>query len=88
MKAAEALQAIRQRVKVSRDQRIEIGAVPFQPGSEVEVIVVGSAREKKEEPEGPQIYTYAERLKKQKGIPRYTVREIERIIHQSRGLSG
>lgn len=88
MKAAKALQAIRQRVTVSRDQRIEIRAVPFQPGSEVEVIVVGATRENKEEPEGTQIYTYAERLKRQKRIPRYTAREIERIIHQSRGLSG
>ncbi|MGH7964861.1 MAG: hypothetical protein ACRERD_24115 [Candidatus Binatia bacterium] len=88
MKAAEALQAIRQRVKVSRDQRVEIRAVPFQPGSEVEVIVVGPARGTKEEAEETPIYAYAERLKRQKGIPRYTVEEIERIIHQSRGLSG
>jgi len=40
MKTAKAPKAIRQRVKVSRDQRVEIRAVPFQPGSEVEVIVL------------------------------------------------
>ena len=87
MKTVKALQAIRQRVKVGRDQRVEIKAVPFQPGSEVEVLIVGRIAGQ-EEGQGTSIYAYAERLRKQKGIPRYTVQEIERIIHQSRGLSG
>jgi len=87
MKTVKALQAVRRRVKVSRDQRVEVSGIPFQPGSEVEVIVVGQARGQEKE-EGKNIYAYAERLKRKRGIPRYTLREIERIIHQSRGLSG
>ena len=45
MKAAQALQAVRKRVRVGRDQRVEIGELPFQPGTEVEVIVVGQREE-------------------------------------------
>lgn len=63
-------------MKVSKGRLVEIEAVLCQHGSEVEVIVVGSAREEKEKPEGTQIYAYTERLKKRKGIPRYTAREV------------
>ena len=87
MKAARAVQAIRQRVKVSRDRRIEITAVPFHPGSEVEVIVVAAPPEQAEKPEA-NIYDYAEALTQRKAIPRYTLRDLERIIHQSRGVNG
>lgn len=87
MKAARAVQAIRQRVKVSRDRRVEIKAVPFHPGSEVEVIVVAATPEQAEKPEA-NIYEYAEKLTKRKVIPRYTLRDLERIIHQSRGVNG
>ena len=87
MKTVKAVQAVRQRVRVGRDQRIEIKAVPFQPGSEVEVIVVGEEVSTEESAEGD-IYAHAERLTKKKRFPRYTLRTIERIIHQSRGLGG
>ena len=87
MKTAKAVQAVRQRVRVSRDRRIEIRALPFRPGSEVEVIVVGEEAPS-EESAKEDIYAYAERLTKKKGLSRYSLREIERIIHQSRGLGG
>ena len=87
MKAARALQAIRQRVKVSRDRRIEIKAVPFHPGSEVEVIVVAAAPEQAKKQEA-NIYDYAETLIQRKAIPRYTLRDLEQIIHRSRGVNG
>jgi hypothetical protein len=87
MKTVQAVQAVRTRVKVSSDQRVEIKGLPFQPGSEVEVIVVGSEKGQ-EGAAGQDIYAYTERLKKKKGIPRYTLKEIEQIIHQSRGLGG
>jgi hypothetical protein len=87
MTKMQSLQAIRKRVRVSHDQRIEIDGLPFQPGSEVEVIVV-EREERQRRVEGQDIYGYVERLKKKKGMPQYTLREIERIIHQSRGLSG
>ena len=87
MKTTRAVQAIRQRVKVSRDRRIEIKAVPFRPGSEVEVIVVASAPEQTRQQDAT-IYDYAEQLVQRKTIPRYTLRDLERIIHQSRGVNG
>ncbi len=87
MRTAKALQAVRKRLRVSRDQRVEIGRLPFQPGSEVEVIVVGQGEEQSKG-EGEKIYEYIERLKKKSGIPHYTLKEIERIIHQSRRVGG
>jgi hypothetical protein len=87
MKTVKAVQAVRQRVRVSRDRRIEIRAVPFPPGSEVDVIVVGGEVPTKE-PTKEDIYIYTERLKKNKRLPHYSLPEIEEIIHQSRGLRG
>ena len=87
MKTVKAVQAVRQRVRVSRDRRVEIKAVPFPPGSEVDVIVVGGEASM-EEPALEDVYMYAERLRKQKRLPRYSLREIEEIIHQSRGVRG
>ena len=87
MKTVKAVQAVRQRVRVSRDRRIEIRAVPFQPGSEVDVIVVGGDIST-EESTKEDIYRYTERLKKNKKLPHYSLREIEEIVHQSRGLRG
>ena len=88
MKAAKAVQAIQQRVKVSHDRRIEItsGAV-LHPGSEVEVIIVATTPEPTATQE-TNIYEYAEKLKQRKAIPRYSLRDLERIIHQSRGVNG
>jgi NaMN:DMB phosphoribosyltransferase len=68
MKTAKAVQAIRQRVKVSRDQRIDISVIPFHPGSEVEVIVVAAASVQGEKQEAA-IYGYAEKLTHEKAIP-------------------
>ena len=87
MKAAKAVQAIQQRVKVSHDRRIEITSVLFHPGSEVEVIVVATTPEPAATQE-TNIYEYAEKLKQRKAIPRYSLRDLERIIHQSRGVNG
>ena len=87
MTKMQSLQAIRKRVRVSHDQRIEIGGLPFQPGSEVEVIVVARG-DRQRRVKDQDIYGYVEKLKRKRGIPQYTLKEIERIIHQSRGLSG
>ena len=37
--------------------------------------------------EEPEIYGYAEALAKEKGFPDLTEKDIERIIHESRGIS-
>lgn len=86
MKTIQALQAIRQQATVTADQRIEIRDLPFQPGAMVEVIVVeqdGRQQGRKE----PEVYGTIEKIKKKREFPRYTLREIENIIHQSRGVS-
>ena len=87
MARQELLRAIRQKVKVGVGRRAEITGLPFSPGSEVEVIVVGPAiRKGKEAPES--IYDYTESLTRTKKIPRYSMKQIEEIIHQSRQARG
>lgn len=34
----------------------------------------------------PDIYAYAESLAKEKGFPELTIEDVERIIHESRGI--
>jgi len=86
MDKAKVLRAIRKKVKVQRGSRAEITDLPFSPGSEVEVIVVGpepkSVKELRES-----IYDYTKSLTRKKGIPQYSMKQIEEIIHSSRSAS-
>ena len=87
MERAKVLQAIRKKVKVQRGSRAEITNLPFETGSEVEVIVVGSEPKRGLGP-GESIYDYTESLSRKKRIPRYSMKQIEQIIHQSRQARG
>lgn len=86
MGRTKILRAIKKRVKVQRGSRAEITDLPFPPGSEIEVIVVVPGSKKGLGPET--IYDYTESLTRKKGIPRYSVKQIEAIIHQSRETRG
>lgn len=87
MEKAKILRAIRKRVKVKSGSRAEIRNLPFAPGSEVEVIVVGPEVERGKGPE-ENIYDYTRSLARKKRIPRYSMKQIEEIIHQSRDVRG
>ena len=87
MERAKVLRAIRKKVKVRRGSRAEITDLPFTPGSEVEVIVVGPEPKRAKELR-ESIYNYTESLTRKKGIPRYSTKQIEDIIHQSRETRG
>jgi hypothetical protein len=83
MEKPRVLRAIRKKLKIRSGSRAEITGLPFAPGSEVEVIVVGP------EPKGTgslrgSIYKYTESMTRRKGIPYYSMKQIEKIIHQSR----
>jgi hypothetical protein len=79
--------AVRKKVKVGVGRRAEITGLPFSPGSEVEVIIVGPGIGKgKDSPES--IYAYTESRTRAKKIPRYSMKQIEEIIHQSRQARG
>ena len=86
MDKAKVLRAIRKKVKVQRGSRAEITDLPFSPGSEVEVIVVGPEPKKGLGPR-ESIYDYTESLTRKKRIPRYSMKQIEQVIHSSRSAS-
>ncbi len=87
MERAKLLRAIRRKVKVRRGSRAEITDLPFTPGSEVEVIVVGP-EPKRATRSRESIYDYTESLTRKKRIPRYSMKQIEEIVHQSREARG
>lgn len=83
MQIAKSFRTVRKTVKVTAGRRAEISGLPFAPGSEVDVIVVGPATVKARNA-GKSIYDYTESLTKSKRLPRYSVQQIEKIIHDSR----
>jgi len=83
MERAKVLKAVKRRVKVRKGSRTEVTGLPFAPGSEVEVIIVGPDS-KKGEGLRESIYDYTESLTRKKGIPHYSMKQIEEIIHMSR----
>lgn len=87
MEKAKVLRAIRKKVKIGMGSRAEITGLPFAPGSEVEVIIVGPEPEKAKV-SAKSIYNYTESLIRKKRVPRYSMKQIEKIIHQSRRARG
>jgi hypothetical protein len=83
-KGVHALKAYRQMTRVTKDKKIAIKGIPFRPGTMVEVIVRESSKDG--EKEIANIYAYTRDLVERKRLPRYSLREIERIIHESRGV--
>ena len=87
MKRTVAVRSFRRKLKVQRGNRAEITNLPFAPGSEIEVIVVGPQL-KKTPDSVANIYEYTESLVRKKQLPRYSMRQIEKIIHESRQSRG
>lgn len=74
------MRAFRKRTKVAQDRGVSLVRVPFKPGTSVEGIVVPSERAE------PPIYRLTAALAKRRRIPRYSLKEVERIVHESRGV--
>ena len=74
------MRAFRKRTKVARDRGVSLKKVPFQPGTSVEVIVVPARAEV------PPIYRLTAAAVRRRRIPRYSMKDIERIVHESRGV--
>jgi hypothetical protein len=83
MQRARILRACTRKVRIQKGQRAELTDLPFAAGSEVEVIVVGP-EPKKVAGSKPDIYKFTASLTRRKKIPRYSMRQIEDIIHESR----
>jgi hypothetical protein len=88
MQKTRAFQTVRKRVRIKANRRAEITGLPFAPGSEVEVIVVGPATSVESVPGEESIYDYTESLVEKKRMPRYSMKQIERIVHESRHSRG
>lgn len=63
MQNARTFRTVRKKVKIKADRRAEITGLPFAPGSEVEVIVVGPSTSRVK-PAEKSIYEYTESLTK------------------------
>jgi len=87
MRNAKTFRAVRKKVKIKAGRRAEIAGLPFAPGSEVEVIVVGPGTSKAK-PAEKSIYDYTDSLIEKKRIPRYSMKRIEQIVHESRHSRG
>jgi len=73
------MKAIKKLVEVERDKSVTLRSLPFKPGSEVEVIILPSDKER-------DIFAFTDRVVKKKKIAPMSLREIERIVHEVRGV--
>ena len=87
MQNARTFRTVRKKVRIKAGRRAEITGLPFAPGSEVEVIVVGSAISTVK-PAEKSIYNYTQSLIKKRRMPRYSMKQIEQIVHESRHSRG
>ena len=73
------MKAIKKLVEVERDKSVTLRSLPFKPGSKVEVIVLPSVKER-------DIFTFTDSVVKKKKIAPMSLREIEKIVHEVRGV--
>ncbi len=74
------MRRFRKRIRVTEDQGVRLGRIPFKPGTLVEVIVLAAQGAE------PPIYCLTGSVVKRRRIPRYSLKAIERIVHESRGI--
>ncbi len=72
------MQAIKKIVSVEKNKSITIKSLPFKPGSKVEVIILPS--------EEKDIFSYTDEIVKKKGFKPMSMKEIEKIVHEVRGI--
>jgi hypothetical protein len=72
------MQAVKKVVSVEKNKSITVKSLPFAPGSKVEVIILPS--------EEKDIFSYTDEILKKKGIKPMSMEEIERIVHEVRGV--
>lgn len=74
------MQPFRKRTRVGIDRGVNLRRVPFKPGTPVEVIILPARVEE------PLIYGRMEAVVRRRRIPRYSLKDIARIVHESRGV--
>ena len=73
------MKAIKKLVEVERDKSVTLRSLPFKPGSKVEVIVLPSVKEE-------DIFSFTGSVVKKKKIAPMSLKEIEKIVHEVRGV--
>lgn len=73
------MKAVKKLIKVEKDKSIKLEALPFKPGSKVEVIIFPAESE-------VDIFDYMDDLAKRKKIAPMNLKEIEKIVHEVRGV--
>jgi len=83
MQNPKVSQPIRKRVRVQSGRRAEITNLPFPAGSEIGVIVT-AAEARTNKKSAASIYDHTAAVVRRRRMPRYSMKQIEDIIHQSR----
>jgi hypothetical protein len=72
------MQAIKKILEVEKDKSIILKALPFKPGSKVEVIVFPAAAGKKD------IFNFMDTVVKKRKITPMSMKQLEKIVHEVR----
>jgi hypothetical protein len=73
------MRAVKKLIEVDGNKSITVTSLPFAPGSKVEVIVLSA--DKRED-----IFRFTDSLTKTHGIKPLSLNEIEKIVHEVRGV--
>lgn len=73
------MKAVKKFAEVEKDKSVKIKSLPFKPGSKVEVIVLPAA-------EREDIFYFMDNVMQRKKIAPLGMKEIEKIIHDFRGV--
>jgi len=74
------MRAVKTYAEVGSDKSLIIKSLPFAPGSRVEVIVFRME-------DGKDIFPTMDRVVKKRGIKPLTMKQVEQIVHDVRGVS-
>ncbi len=73
------MRAVKTYAEVGSDKSLILKSLPFAPGSRVEVIVFSTT-------DGEDVFQTMDRIVKKKGIKPLTMKQVERIVHDVRGV--
>lgn len=73
------MKAVKKLIRVRKDKSIKLESLPFKPGSKVEVIVLPVEGE-------IDVFDYMDDLVKRKKIAPMNLKEIEKVVHEVRGI--
>lgn len=73
------MRAVRTYAEVGSDKSLILKSLPFTPGSRVEVIVFPAT-------DAEDVFPIMDRIVKKKGIKPLTMKQVEKIVHDVRGV--